>query len=72
MVPIAQRSLDHALDGAIEGLGVCFIGRGRGCALRPLLALGHCAHAGRPLADFAAVVAGLVALTGAVPLIKDA
>lgn len=50
MIPLAQWPLDHRLDGAVEGQGVCLIGSGRGSLLRPLLAISaYCAHAGVPL-----------------------
>lgn len=77
MVPIAQWSLDHGLDGLIEGESVCLIGSGRGCALRPLLAFAaYCAHAGVPplvaplLDGGGALFAALLPPLGSCPLIK--
>ncbi len=74
MVPLAQRALDHRLDGAIEGQGVCLIGSGRGSLLRPLLAAAYCAHAGTPPTPLVAGAAWVVGAdsTGAVPAMSAA
>lgn len=74
MVPVAQWTLDHRLNGAVEGQGVCLIGRGRGSLLRPLLAGAfYCAHCGRPVLLAAPLVCGGGVLsTGAVPFMSAA